>query len=115
VVLVERNRFGGSAELDRVQLNLEYLASGSIQQEVSFAERDGLVLYLTPTPTPALTLALTSHPTPAPNQVTFAERDGRNVLETYRCQFHIYFQEIFTYQIKFVDWQGENLQAAGRT
>ena len=67
MVLVERNRFGGSAELDRVQLNLEYLASGSIQQEVSFAERDGLVLYLTPTPTPALTLALTSHPTPAPN------------------------------------------------
>ena len=44
--------------------------------------------------------------------MTFAERDGRHVLETYRCQFHIYFQEAFTYQIKFVDWQGENLQAA---
>lgn len=77
VVLVERNRFGGSSELDRVQLNLEHLAGGSIQQEV-----------------------------------TFAERDGRHVLETYRCQFQIYFQETFLYQIKFVDWQGENLQAA---
>ena len=39
VVLVERNRFGGSAELDRVQLNLEHLAGGSIQQEVTFAEQ----------------------------------------------------------------------------
>ena len=36
VVLVERNRFGGSAELDRVQLNLEHLAGGSIQQEVTW-------------------------------------------------------------------------------
>ena len=34
VVLIERNRFGGSAELDRVQLNLLHLAGGSIQQEV---------------------------------------------------------------------------------
>ena len=80
VVLVERNRFGGSNELDRVQLNLLHLAGGSIQQEV-----------------------------------TFCERDGRHVLETYRCQFHIYFQEAFLYQIRFVDWRGANLQTADET
>jgi hypothetical protein len=115
VVLVERNRFGGSAELDRVQLNLEYLASGSIQQEVSVAERRRACPLPHPNPNASPNPSPHPHPTPAPNQVTFAERDGRNVLETYRCQFHIYFQEIFTYQIKFVDWQGENLQAASRT
>ena len=38
VVLIERNRFGGSSELDRVQLNLLHLAGGSIQQEVDFAD-----------------------------------------------------------------------------
>ena len=53
MVLVERNRFGGSAELDRVQLNLEYLASGSIQQEVSFAERRRACPIPHPNPNPS--------------------------------------------------------------
>ena len=62
MVLVERNRFGGSAELDRVQLNLEYLASGSIQQEVSSAERRRACPIPQPNPSPNPSPHLSPYP-----------------------------------------------------
>lgn len=44
-------------------------------------------------------------------EVLFTERDGRSTIQSYRCNFHIYFQERFTYPIRFVEWRCANLRA----
>ena len=57
MTLVEQTRFGNLVELGTNELSLIELATGSVQQEV-----------------------------------TFAERDGRTTVESYRLNFHVHFQ-----------------------
>jgi len=80
MTLVEQTRFGNLVEIGTSELTLLELASGSVQQEV-----------------------------------TFAERDGRSTIDSYRLNFHIHFQENFTFVMRLVDWSGSKLRATDDT
>ena len=68
--LVEQTRFGNLVEIGSCERTLRELATGSVQQDV-----------------------------------TFVERDGRTTIDSYRCYFHIHFQERFTFELRLVDWK----------
>lgn len=76
LLLVEQTRFGNLIEIGTASLTLLEIATGSVQQEV-----------------------------------TFFERDGHTLVESYRCHFHMLFQERFTYVLKFVNWSAKRLLA----
>ena len=75
-----RTRFGNLVEIGASELTLLDLASGSVQQEV-----------------------------------TFQERDGRATIDSYRLNFHIHFQESFTFVMRLTDWSGSKLRATDDT
>ena len=74
LLLVEQTRFGNLIEIGTASISLLELATGSVQQEV-----------------------------------TFTERDGHTTVESYRCNFHIHFQERFTFVLRFVNWSARKL------
>ena len=71
MVLYEQTRFGNLVEIGQCAISLLELATGSVQQEV-----------------------------------TFAEKDGRTTIDSYRCNFHVHFQEKFTFILRLVEWKG---------
>ena len=80
MVLYEQTRFGNLVEIGQCAISLLELATGSVQQEV-----------------------------------TFQERDGRATIDSYRLNFHIHFQESFTFVMRLTDWSGSKLRATDDT
>jgi hypothetical protein len=80
MTLVELTRFGNLVEIGTSELTLLEIATGSVQQEV-----------------------------------TFTERDGRTTIDSYRLDFHIHFQENFTFVMRLDDWSGSKLRATDDT
>lgn len=74
LLLVEQTRFGNLLEIGSATIPLLELATGSVQQDV-----------------------------------TFSERDEQATVESYRCNFHVHFQERFTFVLRFVNWSARGL------
>ena len=105
LTLVEQTRFGNLVEISSSELTLLDLASGSVQQEVTFAERDGR------TTIDAYRLNFHVHFQARPPHHCHPPLTAHVMSQLYGMNE----QEKFTFQMRLVDWSGSHLRATDAT